>query len=192
MDRWMWKKGFGFVVPDGGGNDVFVHTSRIHPDDMGSIHAGARVTFTKCWDSKKGKFRVDTINFLPPSQDRPRMRQFSRSPHRSPSRRPRASPSGRRHRRHSSVKRRRLSPATTSPSPPRQPTTAPEALIPAAGAPPSPVAVAVAPIILHAIQTISHPTSEVFPPLPPLLDIAQSGTPPSSELAATTINSQPA
>ena len=110
IDRWVWAKGFGFVVPDGGGNDVFVHASRIHPDDMGSIHAGARVTYTKCLDAKKGKFRVDTINFLPPSQNRPRMRQSSRSPYRSPSRRPRASPSVRRHRRHSFVKRRRLTP----------------------------------------------------------------------------------
>ena len=108
MDRWMPKKGFGFVAPDGGGLDVFVHTSCIHPDDIGSIHVGARVTFTKCWDSKKGKFKVHTINFLPPSQGRARMRQFSRSPYRSPSRHPRASPSGRRQRRHSSGKRRRI------------------------------------------------------------------------------------
>ena len=65
MNRWYEKKGFGFVRPDGGGLDVFVHTSDIHPDDIDSIHIGAKVKFTKCWDSRKSKFKVHTINFLP-------------------------------------------------------------------------------------------------------------------------------
>ena len=164
MNRWYEKKGFGFVRPDGGGLDVFVHTSDIHPDDIDSIHIGAKVKFTKCWDSRKSKFKVHTINFLPSSQGRVRTRQFSRSPYRSPSRHQRASPSDRRHRRHPSGKRRRTSPASISPLPSSLAISAPEALIPAAGASLSPVAVAVAPTILPATQSITAPTPSVFPP----------------------------
>jgi cold shock protein len=38
-------KGFGFVAPDGGGDDLFVHFSAIQGDGYKSLPEGAKVEF---------------------------------------------------------------------------------------------------------------------------------------------------
>ena len=39
------EKGFGFITPDGGGRDLFVHFSGINGDGYRSLSEGAKVTF---------------------------------------------------------------------------------------------------------------------------------------------------
>lgn len=39
------SKGFGFIAPDGGGNDVFVHFSAIQGDNYKTLDEGAKVEF---------------------------------------------------------------------------------------------------------------------------------------------------
>ena len=46
-------KGFGFITPDEGGKDLFVHHSAIVSDGFRSLAEGARVTF-ETEDGAKG------------------------------------------------------------------------------------------------------------------------------------------
>ena len=48
-------KGYGFIAPDGGGNDVFVHVSELERSGMDSLNDGDKVTFETKMDPKKGK-----------------------------------------------------------------------------------------------------------------------------------------
>jgi cold shock protein len=47
-------KGFGFIVPDGGGADVFVHISAVQRSGLETLPDGARVSFETEPD-KRGK-----------------------------------------------------------------------------------------------------------------------------------------
>ena len=55
------QKGFGFIAPDNGGGDVFVHVSALERCGMRSLSDGQKVTFTTAVDERKGKVAVDTI-----------------------------------------------------------------------------------------------------------------------------------
>lgn len=48
------EKGFGFIKPDNGGADVFVHVSAIERSGMGKLTQGARISFETEPD-KRGK-----------------------------------------------------------------------------------------------------------------------------------------
>ena len=39
------EKGYGFITPEDGGKDVFVHFSDIQMDGRRTLHPGQRVTF---------------------------------------------------------------------------------------------------------------------------------------------------
>ena len=39
------EKGYGFIAPDGGGNDAFVHISAVERSGMRSLRDGQRVSY---------------------------------------------------------------------------------------------------------------------------------------------------
>ena len=53
-------KGFGFIQPDDGGNDVFVHISAVERAGMGSLNEGQKLSFEAKVDSMRGKTSAET------------------------------------------------------------------------------------------------------------------------------------
>eukprot|EP00392_Amoebophrya_sp_AT5.2_P009480 g9508.t1 len=49
------EKGFGFITPEAGGEDVFVHFSAISADGYKCLNEGETVTFDTVWDDRKQK-----------------------------------------------------------------------------------------------------------------------------------------
>ena len=50
-------KGFGFIQPDGGGQDVFVHISAVERAGMSDLREGQKISFELEDDRKSGKNR---------------------------------------------------------------------------------------------------------------------------------------
>jgi CspA family cold shock protein len=48
-------KGFGFVAPEGGGKDVFVHASAVEAAGMSVLSEGQRISFDTLADAKGAK-----------------------------------------------------------------------------------------------------------------------------------------
>lgn len=55
------QKGFGFIQPDDGGPDMFVHVTALERCGMLSLSEGQKVTYTTAVDPRKGKEAVDQI-----------------------------------------------------------------------------------------------------------------------------------
>ncbi len=55
------QKGFGFIQPDGGGKDVFVHATALERAGLHGLNEGQKVSFDTQEDSKTGKIAVGNI-----------------------------------------------------------------------------------------------------------------------------------
>jgi CspA family cold shock protein len=49
------RRGFGFIVQDGGGPDVFVHISAVERAGMSNLAEGQKLSFDIQADPRKGK-----------------------------------------------------------------------------------------------------------------------------------------
>ncbi len=54
-------KGFGFIQPDNGGADVFVHISAVERAGMGNIVEGQKISYEMVRDNKSGKMSADHL-----------------------------------------------------------------------------------------------------------------------------------
>ncbi|MGB6543311.1 MAG: cold-shock protein [Xanthobacteraceae bacterium] len=55
------QKGFGFIQPDDGSKDVFVHATALERAGMRGLVQGQKVAFDTQEDSRSGKIAVGTI-----------------------------------------------------------------------------------------------------------------------------------
>ncbi len=55
------QKGFGFIQPDDGGKDVFVHATALERAGMRGLVEGQKVAFDTAEDRRSGEIAVDTI-----------------------------------------------------------------------------------------------------------------------------------
>jgi CspA family cold shock protein len=54
-------KGYGFIQPDNGGPDVFVHISAVERSGLGALNDGQKVTFDIVKDRRTGKSAADNL-----------------------------------------------------------------------------------------------------------------------------------
>jgi CspA family cold shock protein len=54
-------KGFGFIQPDQGGADVFVHISAVERAGLGSLHEGQKIAYEVERDQRSGKMSAGQL-----------------------------------------------------------------------------------------------------------------------------------
>ena len=55
------EKGFGFIQPDDGGKDAFVHVSAIERAGMGDLTEGQKISYELVTDKRSGKMSADML-----------------------------------------------------------------------------------------------------------------------------------
>ena len=55
------QKGFGFIQPENGDADVFVHISAVERAGLGTLTEGQKVSFELTTDPRKGKSFADNL-----------------------------------------------------------------------------------------------------------------------------------
>jgi cold shock protein len=56
------NKGYGFIQPDDGGKDVFVHATALERAGIPSLREGQKVSFEVQTDARSGKLAVSRIS----------------------------------------------------------------------------------------------------------------------------------
>ena len=54
-------KGFGFIQPDDGGQDVFVHISAVERAGMRDLQEGQKISYELTQDKRSGKSSADNL-----------------------------------------------------------------------------------------------------------------------------------
>jgi CspA family cold shock protein len=54
-------KGFGFIQPDNGGKDAFVHISAVERAGLSTLNEGQKVEFELVTDRRSGKMSADNL-----------------------------------------------------------------------------------------------------------------------------------
>ncbi|GAU81655.1 cold shock protein CspA [Bosea sp. BIWAKO-01] len=54
-------KGFGFIQPDDGGQDAFVHISAVERAGLRELREGQKITFELVQDKRSGKMSADNL-----------------------------------------------------------------------------------------------------------------------------------
>jgi CspA family cold shock protein len=55
-------KGFGFIAPEEGGADVYIHVSELEKTGISSLYLGQKVTFEVGKDPRTGKMRATNVH----------------------------------------------------------------------------------------------------------------------------------
>ena len=55
------QKGFGFIQPESGGTDVFVHISAVERAGMSSLNEGQKLSYEIVADRRTGKSSADRL-----------------------------------------------------------------------------------------------------------------------------------
>ena len=58
------QKGFGFIQPEDGGKDVFVHISAVERAGLRTLNEGQLVSFDVVADSRTGKSSAENLRVL--------------------------------------------------------------------------------------------------------------------------------
>lgn len=55
------EKGYGFIAPDNGGPDAFVHISAVERAGLGTLREGQKIEFDLIADRRSGKMAADNL-----------------------------------------------------------------------------------------------------------------------------------
>jgi CspA family cold shock protein len=55
------QKGFGFIAPDDGGQDVFVHISAVERAGLSGLAEGQKISYEVQVDRKRGKSSAENL-----------------------------------------------------------------------------------------------------------------------------------
>ncbi|MCP3477981.1 cold-shock protein (plasmid) [Bradyrhizobium sp. CCGUVB1N3] len=55
------QKGYGFIAPDDGGNDIFVHISAVERAALSGLAEGQKISYEVKVDPKRGKGSAENL-----------------------------------------------------------------------------------------------------------------------------------